>query len=99
MSETLTALHAAIIESPTDRTVRLVYADALDESGEPAHAARAEFIRKQVALESMPDGDPEQPTLAARCSELFQDNWIDWWQPVCVAVGLPEPFVPKRRLR
>ena len=99
MSETLAALHAAIIAAPTDRTVRLVYADALDESGEPSHAARAEFIRLHIALESLPEGDPQQVTLSARCSELFQENWIDWWRPVCAAVGLPEPYVPTRRLR
>jgi hypothetical protein len=76
-----------------------VYADALDESGEPSNAARAEFIRGQIALESLPEGNSEQIALAARCSELFQENWIDWWRPVCVAVGLPEPYVPTRRLR
>ncbi len=99
MTETLAALYGAIIDAPTDRTVRLVYADALDESGEPSNTARAEFIRGQVALEAMPAGDPQQAALAARCSELFAENWLDWWRPVCAAVGLPEPFVPTRRLR
>jgi uncharacterized protein (TIGR02996 family) len=99
MTETLAALHAAIIEAPADRTVRLVYADALDESGDPSNAARAEFVRKHVALESTPDGDPRQAELSARCGELFAENWIDWWRPVCEAVGLPEPYVPTRRLR
>ena len=46
----------------------------------------------------MPDGDPQRPALAARCSELFAANWIDWWRPVCAAVGLPEPYVPGRSL-
>ena len=99
MSETLTALSAAILDTPTDRTVRLVYADALDESGVPSNAARAEFIRGQIALEATPDGDPQRETLATRCEGLFAANWIDWWRPVCAAVGLPEPYVPKRRLR
>jgi uncharacterized protein (TIGR02996 family) len=99
MHDTLAALHAAITDAPTDRTVRLVYADALDESGDPLHAARAEFIRGQVRLEGMADEDPERAALVARCDELFAEHWIDWWRPVCAAVGLPEPFVPKRRLR
>ena len=99
MSDTLAALHAAVIDAPADRTVRLVYADALDESGEPANAARAEFIRAHVELETLPDADPRRPALAARCEELFASHWIDWWRPVCAAVGLPEPYVPKRRRR
>ncbi len=98
MSDTLAALDAAIIETPTDRTVRLVYADALDESGDPANAVRAEFIRAQVELEVMADDDPRRPSLAARCTDLFAENWIDWWRPVCEAVGLPEPYVPGQGL-
>ena len=99
MRDTLAALHAAIIDAPTDRTVRLVYADALDESGDPAHAARAKFIRAQIRLEAVPATDPERAGLVAQCSDSFAEHWIDWWRPVCAAVGLPEPFVPKQRFR
>jgi uncharacterized protein (TIGR02996 family) len=99
MNSTLTALAAAIIDNPADRTVRLVYADALDESGDPTNAARAEFIRAQVALEVMSDDDPQRFALVNRCDDLFAENWIDWWSPVCAAVDLPEPYVPKHRLR
>lgn len=48
------ALLAAIIANPDDDTVRLVYADWLDENGQ---GERAEFIRVQVALST--------PTLGA----------------------------------
>lgn len=99
MQDDLAALHAAITAAPTDRTVRLVYADALDESGDPAHAARAEFVRGQIALQSLPDDAAERAALVARCDELFAAHWIDWWAPVCAAVGLPAPFVPQHRLR
>lgn len=99
MQDTLAALQAALIDAPADRTVRLVYADALDESGDPVHAARAEFIRTQIRLETMADDDPERAPLAARCEELFAEHWIDWWRPVCTAVGLPVPFVPQHRFR
>jgi len=98
MSDTLTALSAAIIDAPADRTVRLIYADALDESGAPSDALRAEFIRAQIAFESLNDDNPERERLAARCQELFAANWIDWWRPVCAALGLPEPHVPGRGL-
>lgn len=43
------AFERAIIESPDDDTVRLIYADWLDEHGQPE---RAEFIRLQCELEA-----------------------------------------------
>jgi uncharacterized protein (TIGR02996 family) len=42
----------AILADPDDDTPRLVYADWLDENGEPA---RAEFVRVQVELAKYPD--------------------------------------------
>jgi uncharacterized protein (TIGR02996 family) len=44
------ALLAAVWASPHDDLPRLVYADWLDETGDPAKAARAEFIRVQCEL-------------------------------------------------
>lgn len=43
------AFLAAILAEPADDTVRLVYADWLQENGQPE---RAEFIRVQVELSS-----------------------------------------------
>src|SRR5688572_2816258 len=51
------ALLAAIRDAPADDAPRLVYADWLDENGDPE---RAEFIRLQVEidpLERFPDTD------------------------------------------
>ncbi len=44
---------AAIRANPDDDLVRLVYADWLDETGDPAAAVRAEFIRVQCELASL----------------------------------------------
>src|SRR5262245_17675106 len=102
MSDTLDALHRAVIASPQDRTVRLVYADALDETGEAVLVARAEFIRTQIeleSLESLPETDPRRAAAAVRCGELFETHWLDWWRPVCAAAGLPLPHVPGKRVR
>lgn len=41
---------AAIVANPDDDLVRVVYADWLDETGDPTTAARAEFIRVQIEL-------------------------------------------------
>jgi uncharacterized protein (TIGR02996 family) len=46
----------AIVESPDDDDVRLVYADWLDENGEPE---RAEFIRLHCRLARMLDTNPD----------------------------------------
>src|SRR5262245_37192027 len=43
------ALLRAIIDNPDEDTPRLVYADWLDEQGGESNAARAEFIRIQIA--------------------------------------------------
>ncbi|MBY0457520.1 MAG: TIGR02996 domain-containing protein [Gemmataceae bacterium] len=43
------ALVRAIADDPGDDTVRLAFADWLDEHGDAADRARAEFIRVQIA--------------------------------------------------
>jgi uncharacterized protein (TIGR02996 family) len=50
-------LLAAIWEHPHDDTVRLVYADWLQETGEPVNVARAEFIRLQCERARLDEWD------------------------------------------
>ena len=50
-TDELIAMLAAVLADPEDDTVRLVYADRLQERDEPGDAERAEFIRVQVAWE------------------------------------------------
>lgn len=66
------ALYRAILDNPADDTVRLVYADWLDESGNDA--ARAEFIRVQVELARKRASEPPAPTkeLAKFVRDLVQ---------------------------
>lgn len=45
-----------MIEAPQDDTPRLIYADWLDENGEPERAA---FIRLQIELAKCPPGPEE----------------------------------------
>jgi uncharacterized protein (TIGR02996 family) len=49
------ALYRAILANPDDDTLRLIYADALEEEGD---ARRAAFIRAQVQLARVPEYDP-----------------------------------------
>ncbi len=98
MTDTLNSLRRAVINCPSDRTVRLVYADALEETAEPAHRARADFIRAQIELETTTEGDRAEE-LRETCARLFEANWLAWWTPVAEAAGLPPPHRPGRRIR
>jgi uncharacterized protein (TIGR02996 family) len=71
---------------------RLIYADYLQERGDPISQARAEFIRVQCALESLPDDAPERPSLRLREEELLTVHWDSWIKPVCQALSEPLPF-------
>jgi uncharacterized protein (TIGR02996 family) len=56
----------AISSAPDDNTLRLVYADWLEERGD----LRAEFVRLQVRLKEVPADDPGLPLLQAREEQL-----------------------------
>src|SRR5262249_40473293 len=64
----------AIIENPDYDTLRLVYADYLDERGDP----RGEFIRVQCELAKLPEGDPRRPELGTRERRLLQEHEQEW---------------------
>ncbi|MBX7102613.1 MAG: TIGR02996 domain-containing protein [Gemmataceae bacterium] len=60
---------------PDDDTLRLVYADWLDEHDDPA---RAEFIRIQIEAESHETGSPEHEHLTDRAVGLLSANGNQW---------------------
>ncbi len=64
-----------ICANPDDDTPRLVYADWLDENGEPE---RAEFIRAQIQAYRMPESE-ERWALVARSFELREAHWDEWF--------------------
>ena len=61
----------AICQSPDDDAPRLVFADWIEENGDPD---RAEFIRRHVRLAREPDA----PGLVQWCEELFRQHWPRW---------------------
>ncbi len=75
MTDTLAALLAAIIANPDEDTPRLMYADALDERGEPGDAERAEFVRVQCGVESNP-GTRSPETLLLEHGDEYHDAWF-----------------------
>jgi uncharacterized protein (TIGR02996 family) len=69
----------AIFARYHDDAPRLVYADYLDEAGDPA---RAELVRVQVALARLPDDHPRRTELVDRQDELRAANAERWNAPV-----------------
>ncbi len=78
--------------APHDDLPRLVYADLLEETGEPVHVARSYFIRAQCELESL------EPTQCDRIAELkqlaknlqaeFGQQWEDEFEQIVPDEGL-----------
>jgi uncharacterized protein (TIGR02996 family) len=69
----------AILENPDDDTPRLIYADYLDEHGDPD---RAEFIRVQVALATLPPDDSRRGQLGDRERQLLVEHREEWLGPL-----------------
>jgi uncharacterized protein (TIGR02996 family) len=70
-----------IRENPDDDSIRLIFADWLEERGGPASTARAEFIRLQCAMAGM-DQDARHGELQAREHALLHEHEQEW-------LGLP----------
>src|SRR5437764_761726 len=68
----------AILEEPDDDGLRLIYADWLEERGDP----RAEFIRVQCGLATLPPGDDRRPSLEARERALLTRHGTRWVRPL-----------------
>jgi uncharacterized protein (TIGR02996 family) len=78
MKSTGASLERAVVESPDDDAVRLVYADWLDDNGDPDSA---EFIRLQIRLAGMSANDPGRAE-ARRCEqELLAAHADEWLRP------------------
>jgi uncharacterized protein (TIGR02996 family) len=63
-----------ILAHPDDDAPRLIYADWLDEHGDP----RGEFIRVQCALAQLSDEDPHRWPLQQREQELLREHEAKW---------------------
>jgi uncharacterized protein (TIGR02996 family) len=72
------ALLAAVLADPDNDLPRLVFADWLEESGHPANAARAKFIRLQIEAERNPEKSAKRFECTRQAEELrptFRDEW------------------------
>jgi len=67
-----------IRENPHDDAPRLIYADLLEERGEP----QAELIRIQVELSHLEIGDPARRPLELREKSLLNEHGERWLEPL-----------------
>lgn len=68
----------AIQTNPSDEIPRLIYADWLDERGDP----RGELIRVQCEIARSPENDLKRKQLAQRADELLEDYGETWLEPL-----------------
>ncbi len=67
----------AVLDHPEDNQLRLIYADWLEECGDP----RGELIRVQVELEQTPHADLHWRALKNRETDLLNEYLADWLGP------------------
>lgn len=72
------AFLATIAAEPEDDTVRLVYADWLEERGDP----RGEFVRVQCRLARSDESDPHSEELRLRERALLDAHRLSWLGPL-----------------
>lgn len=71
-------LFETILANPDDDHPRLVFADWLEENGEPA---RAEFIRVQIEYARLKSWEPRRTGLVERATELLVESGSAWRLP------------------
>ena len=75
-----------VCADPDDDAPRLIFADWLEEHGDP----RGEFIRVQVALARLQAGDPRRDTLVDREAALLARFHAPWSDPLRGIAGWTE---------
>ncbi len=85
------ALYRAILDDPDNDTLRLIYADSLEEESD---ARRAAFVRAQVTLARQPDYEPE--SIRLRFSEVSRAD-PDWLNEFPLPDGIEWSREPFRR--
>ncbi len=73
------ALMRGILAEPDDDTPRLVYADWLEENGQPE---RGQHIRLQCRAAALPEGDPRRAEMEAEGAALEAAHLGEWLGPL-----------------
>jgi uncharacterized protein (TIGR02996 family) len=72
------AFLTSLLDDPTDDATRLVYADWLEEQGEPVSAAKAEFLRLTVQLADPVQKKKSRKKRRERLQQLAAQLDTDW---------------------
>lgn len=64
----------AIADNPDDAQLRLVFAEWLEERGDPL----GEYIRVQIELSRLPEGDRQRTALEQRRRDLWRQHGPSW---------------------
>ncbi|MGI9473901.1 MAG: TIGR02996 domain-containing protein [Rubripirellula sp.] len=87
-----------VLASPEDDAPRLIYADYLEEQGDP----RGEFIRLQCELDRLDSLDTHYLDVLHRCSEILQSHqaeWADGFQHDVRKIGYTRGFIQDVSMR
>src|SRR5437660_10147305 len=68
----------AVLAAPDDDAPRLIFADWLEERGDP----RGPFIRAQCALERLDPADPARADLEEEARSLLERHEAEWAAPL-----------------
>jgi uncharacterized protein (TIGR02996 family) len=80
------ALLRSVIEAPDDNAPRLVYADWLEEHGDPT---QARFIRESLAAAALPAGDRGLKKRLAALQAVADEHGAGWLRALGVEYGTP----------
>src|SRR6187397_2695662 len=83
-SDTRQALLDAIRDQPFDDAPRLIYADWIEEHGDPE---RGKFIRLQCDHARMPEWHPQRNKLGKQCARLEKKHGQRWLQELPENIG------------
>jgi type IV pilus assembly protein PilB len=81
------------LEQPSDATARLVFADWLEETGEPHNRAWAYFIRLRYEADLYPFGNPERRELDRQADEYAGKIRARLTIPAKLFVGYPKSLL------
>jgi uncharacterized protein (TIGR02996 family) len=96
------SLERAFIQSiqlaPEDDAPRLIFADWLEDNGQPE---RAEFIRIQCQMPLLPWNSPQRQAWQERQGSILQERWDDWlgpWKDLAVNQTFERGFLASLQL-
>ena len=81
------------LPNPTDMTARLVFADWLEETGEPSNVAWARYIRLKAEADRYPAKSVEQRQLDAKAVEFVPHIKANLTIPAALFVGYPRSLL------